>query len=273
MSATLSIGSSGEDVRECQSLLVEAGFPTSVDGVFGPATEKAVKEFQSSRSLKADGVVGNKTWAALREEAPPSVESPIDFQKVADLFPQMMPQRYTLHDAQCPSNPPGVTLKNIGNDRTNCVQFTSWLLAYSFSGVRFSGDQWKLWMVGGDLQGKPPIVPNWGPKVVLDWGVATTSPGKGAYLVQYFTSTGGHSLIVVDYDPETDRVLTLEANEAIGGAGWNEIGPLRLVENPGLKWKKMVTQTWKGRFETKVAVHIARLEIDPESIQTWLAKG
>ena len=35
------------------------------DGIFGPLTEEAVKEFQKRKGLTADGVVGAKTWAAL----------------------------------------------------------------------------------------------------------------------------------------------------------------------------------------------------------------
>lgn len=35
------------------------------DGIFGPLTEEAVKEFQERAGLAADGVVGAKTWAAL----------------------------------------------------------------------------------------------------------------------------------------------------------------------------------------------------------------
>ena len=36
------------------------------DGKFGPLTEEAVKEFQTSHGLVADGIVGAKTWAALK---------------------------------------------------------------------------------------------------------------------------------------------------------------------------------------------------------------
>jgi nucleoid-associated protein YgaU len=37
----------------------------SVDGVFGPATENAVKQFQGDAGLDDDGIVGPDTWGAL----------------------------------------------------------------------------------------------------------------------------------------------------------------------------------------------------------------
>lgn len=61
----LGFGSSGISVRVLQRLLLSNGYGVSVDGVFGPVTEVAVKAFQNRHSLSVDGVVGHKTWWKL----------------------------------------------------------------------------------------------------------------------------------------------------------------------------------------------------------------
>lgn len=48
-----------------QYLLNHHGAGLEVDGYFGPVTEQAVRDFQTANSLPADGVVGQRTWAAL----------------------------------------------------------------------------------------------------------------------------------------------------------------------------------------------------------------
>ena len=53
-------GDKGNDVRTLQRAL-----SLTVDGIFGPKTEAAVKAFQSGHGLVADGIVGTKTWTAL----------------------------------------------------------------------------------------------------------------------------------------------------------------------------------------------------------------
>lgn len=63
---TLSEGAGGPAVRWAQYLLVRRTLSDDqIDGLFGPVTRQAVEEFQRSRRLAVDGIVGPKTWAAL----------------------------------------------------------------------------------------------------------------------------------------------------------------------------------------------------------------
>jgi hypothetical protein len=58
--ASLKKGDRGSDVRRLQRKLRIAD-----DGIFGPATKRAVKRFQRRHGLEADGVAGPATLAAL----------------------------------------------------------------------------------------------------------------------------------------------------------------------------------------------------------------
>jgi peptidoglycan hydrolase-like protein with peptidoglycan-binding domain len=55
----------GDGVRAVQQALVSAGIDVTVDGVFGPGTDAAVKQFQTQKGLTADGIVGPATRSAL----------------------------------------------------------------------------------------------------------------------------------------------------------------------------------------------------------------
>jgi len=61
----LKLGSSGEEVKELQELLLGSEL-IKIDGNFGPETELLVKAFQASHGLIVDGIVGSETWKALR---------------------------------------------------------------------------------------------------------------------------------------------------------------------------------------------------------------
>jgi len=60
------VGSSGGYVFGLQARLKDLGFdPGPIDGVFGPKTQIAVKDFQADVGLPITGVVDSATWKAL----------------------------------------------------------------------------------------------------------------------------------------------------------------------------------------------------------------
>lgn len=73
------LGSRGTQVREIQELLVKAGFPLEVDGIFGPKTRDAVIRFQRQVGLRPDGIVGERTYAALLRVTQPKVRFPPEY--------------------------------------------------------------------------------------------------------------------------------------------------------------------------------------------------
>ncbi len=58
-------GAKGEEVRLLQTLLGFHGADIEADSSFGPATERALKEFQDLRGLDGDGISGPATWKEL----------------------------------------------------------------------------------------------------------------------------------------------------------------------------------------------------------------
>ena len=86
--STIKRGSVGDDVKYCQSLLIKLGYDLGAygaDGKFGAKTETAVKAFQTSKNLKADGIVGKATWAALEEAAGGDTPQPAPVEKLYTL--------------------------------------------------------------------------------------------------------------------------------------------------------------------------------------------
>lgn len=56
----------GDDVRWVQFELVEAGYDIEIDGKFGPASDKAIRAFQSSCKITVDGKCGPTTRKYLK---------------------------------------------------------------------------------------------------------------------------------------------------------------------------------------------------------------
>lgn len=62
-------GAKGEEVKLLQTLLNFHGAKIECDASFGPATAKALAEFQKSRGITADSVAGVATWQELMKIA------------------------------------------------------------------------------------------------------------------------------------------------------------------------------------------------------------
>lgn len=72
---TIRRGDAGADVAYAQNLLNarHPGHVLWVDGLFGPATDRAVRQYQARGRLAVDGIVGPDTWESL-EAGPPPIE-------------------------------------------------------------------------------------------------------------------------------------------------------------------------------------------------------
>jgi peptidoglycan hydrolase-like protein with peptidoglycan-binding domain len=61
-------GSTDPAVRDLQQALKALGHdPGPIDGVFGDATEAAIKAFQQEKEITVDGIVGKVTWINIDE--------------------------------------------------------------------------------------------------------------------------------------------------------------------------------------------------------------
>lgn len=90
----LKLNMAGTDVRAWQDFLGTKGFAhDSTDGSFSRGTEQATKDFQKAEGLKADGIVGNKTFGAAMNQgfqllpglaAPPPSAKVVKVKTIAD---------------------------------------------------------------------------------------------------------------------------------------------------------------------------------------------
>jgi cell wall-associated NlpC family hydrolase len=66
---TLKVGSSGSDVRAFQRYLDRAGFDTTADGAFGPATKRSVMAFEQAEERRVNGVASRSDQRLARTKA------------------------------------------------------------------------------------------------------------------------------------------------------------------------------------------------------------
>ena len=100
---TIRRGSRGHYTELCQLALVRSGYLNgAVDGIFGPATENAVRRFQQAAGIAADGIVGAETWKRLLPYLTGSVRRVI---RAGDTFYTLAETFYTTPAAIAAANP------------------------------------------------------------------------------------------------------------------------------------------------------------------------
>src|SRR5699024_4359826 len=65
--STLRPGDSGPAVSDLQSKLQNLGYSLNIDGIYGPATESAVRDLQGNSGIKIDEIAGPATFNALNQ--------------------------------------------------------------------------------------------------------------------------------------------------------------------------------------------------------------
>lgn len=104
--------SSPEQVTQLQEMLRTHGAEIEADGIFGPKTEAAVREFQRENDLQVDGIVGPETGGALNrlgeEAGNRQTEVAGDSPPPADANPEpAAPDAAAPSDPANPENVPG----------------------------------------------------------------------------------------------------------------------------------------------------------------------
>ncbi len=66
---TLQVGSSGSDVRALQRYLDSAGYDTTADGAFGPATRRSVVAFETAEERRTNGRASRAEQRMVRARA------------------------------------------------------------------------------------------------------------------------------------------------------------------------------------------------------------
>jgi peptidoglycan hydrolase-like protein with peptidoglycan-binding domain len=73
---TLAVGSHGSDVRALQRYLDRAGYDTTADGAFGPATRRSVMAFESAEQRRANGRASRAEQRMVRARAGAAAPAP-----------------------------------------------------------------------------------------------------------------------------------------------------------------------------------------------------
>ncbi len=155
-------GQKGTDVEWLQGSLSQLGFPCYVDGDFGGQTELALRQYQASRGLSADGIAGVVTIARIQNET-------------ADAKPESHSKKITEQDIGSVAFSSGIQKAAIKAVMKVETQYGTGFLKSGRPIILFEGHifWWRLAVAGirpETIQGHPNVVyPKWDSTQYKGW--------------------------------------------------------------------------------------------------------
>lgn len=189
MTTTLRYGSRGSEVQLLQKLLNKHLVPSPnlrIDGDFGERTHKAVNRFQNQCNLGVDGVVGPKTWKALKSGGlkvpiPPPAISSIDLAQApwmtfANAEQGVEEKAGNIHNPRIIEYHSTTTLQATADETPWCSSFVNWCMK-------------QAGITGTNLA----TAKSW-----IDWGNSSATQ-YGAVIVIYYQNAANSSLSSTGY--------------------------------------------------------------------------
>lgn len=196
--------------------------------------------------------------------------APIDESNLVDTLPAFRPYRYG-HDVSYPWPLLGVGAIDEPGRFNDCCTFVEALTVRAFeqgAGGAFSwGKRRHGQMMIVDTKDRFSPVTAVVEAEIADRVDPDAAPGPWT-LVQGWKQRwkGGHTFLLVDHDPSTDRVLLLESNKAFGldGPGLRGLGNLRDLDGgpPPAWWTQPAVWTWAQVKQAWPYRKAARLRVE-----------
>ena len=140
-STALQSGSTGDDVRTLQRNLITLGYLAgTADGVFGPATQKAVATFQAAYGLTADGIAGAGTLEAIQKAVAKDLSSGAHASDAAADLDTMAAQAVANTNAERAKY--GLKALKVDADLTEAAKIRAREIVKVFDHIRPDGSAW-----------------------------------------------------------------------------------------------------------------------------------
>lgn len=200
-----------------------------------------------------------------------------------NLLPEFLGYSYKSTGARYPFKIPAIPDSLVGEPRVNnCCTFVEALLVGAWKNVHGDDFEWnsrrhsQIMIMSSDLFG--PVT------AIVEAGMGEELPDKHALpppwtIVQGWESIDplkhGHTFLILDSHPPTQKILTLESNFALGmnGPGFRKVGDLDNFPNqhPGSNWYQGdAVWTWDKFHNSFHHMKLAKLNVEDIG---WIASG